>query len=144
VLYSVDRLFDYVVGVLGGALYAQPMMARLWSETQEALHRAEGRSALDVRVVKVIGLLHILSEQTRLFPSRDAIRFALAEVPGDVNRGAVDAAISGLEAATLITYRPFKKAFRPYAGSEIDIEERQSKRRVSSMLSRGKLWYLHA
>ena len=127
--YNLSRLFDYVVSTFAGALFSQGATARLWSETQEAVFRCEGRSELDLRLVKTIGLLHILAEQTRISPTREVLRFAFAG--GDVTAAEVDLAIDGLEMSTLITYRAFRKAYRPYAGSEIDVEERVREARAS-------------
>ena len=118
-LIRVDHLYDYVVSTLGSALYSHPT-AKLWSETQEALYRLSNTSTLQTRVVKTIGLLHILGEQTRILPSKKVLEFALKE-PG-ITTLEVGQAVDALEAATLITYRRFKKAYRLYEGSDVDID----------------------
>lgn len=117
----VDHLYDYVVATLGSALYSHAT-AKLWSETQEALYRLSNTSALQSRLVKTIGLLHILGEQTRILPSKKALEFALIE--SGITSAHISEAIDALETKTLITYRRFKKAYRLYEGSDVDIDAR--------------------
>lgn len=124
-LLRPDVLYDYVMQTLGPSLYAHPS-AKLWGETEQALHRLrDNPSPLKSRLVKTIGLLHILGEQTRVLPSRPVLAFALGE-----DARAVDAALDALEGETLITFRQFKQAFRPYEGSDVDIEARRREARA--------------
>ena len=120
-LLHVDHLYDYVVSTLGSALYSHPT-AKLWSETQEALYRLSNTSPLQSRLVKTIGLLHILGEQTRILPSKKILEFALADA--NITHEQTAQAVDALETATLITYRRFKKAYRLYEGSDVDIDAR--------------------
>ena len=115
------HLYDYITAAFGPTLYAHPT-AKLWSEAEEALLRVQGRGPLQAALVKTVGLLHILGEGTRVPPSRDVLRFALMESGGDETP--VDDALAALQTATLVTYRQFRKAFRLYEGSDIDIDDR--------------------
>ncbi|RYZ84431.1 MAG: AAA family ATPase, partial [Proteobacteria bacterium] len=64
--YRIDTLFDYVTAALGSALYSAPGYGKLWSQIQESVARCENRGdALESRVVKTIGLLHLLGESSR-------------------------------------------------------------------------------
>lgn len=117
----VHHLYDYIVATLGSTLYSHPT-ARLWSETEEALFRLRDGDPLQSRLLKTIGLLHILGEQTRMLPSREVLTLALGD--HEVGPEQVEAAIARLEAATLITFRQFKNAYRPYEGSDIDVDAR--------------------
>jgi len=117
----LDHLYDYVVATLGSSLYSHPT-SKLWSETEDALYRVADKPPVQSRLVKTIGLLHILGEQTRISPSKDVLRFALSEEAGADD--AVDEAIAALESSTLITYRRFKGAYRLYEGSDIDVDAR--------------------
>lgn len=117
---TVADLYDYVTATLGTSLYSHAQAGKLWSETQEALARCWNRPPLHARLVKTIGLLHLLGESARLLPSKELLRFAC----DDVAEGEIDTALAELQSATLITYRHYKKAYRPYEGSDIDIEAR--------------------
>lgn len=120
-LLRLDHLYDYIVRAFGSSLYSHTT-AKLWGETEDALHRLRDRDPLQARLVKTIGLLSILGDQVHVAPSRETLLFTLA---GEgIRPEEVEAAISSLETATLITYRHFKKAYRLYEGSDVDIEAR--------------------
>jgi hypothetical protein len=129
-LLRPHHLYDYVVRALGSSLYAHPQSGRLWSETEEALHRLRDRPVLHGRLVKTIGLLHILGDQTRVLPSADVLAFALSG-EDNVSPGEVAAATTALEAETLIIYRHFKKAYRLYEGSDVDVDARLREARAN-------------
>ena len=120
-LLSLDGLYDYIVTTLGSSLYSHAT-AKLWAETADALMRLRDASPIQSRLIKVIGLLHILGEQTRVLPSKEMLIFALSGA--DVSPSEIEGAITKLQSATLITYRKFKNAYRPYEGSDIDIDAR--------------------
>jgi hypothetical protein len=124
--YRVDALYDYAIEAFGAGLYAVPGYGKLWSQIGEAVYRCENRGdagGLAARVVKTVGLLHLLGESARLLPSAALVRFALAGAGAD-DPAAVDAALRDLTRETVLTYRRFKDAYRPYEGSDIDVEER--------------------
>ncbi len=114
----VSDVFDYVLGALGANVSGHAQAGKLWSATQDALIRCEARPPLWADLVKTIGLLHLLGDAARLPASREILYFACdGHSPAEI-----DAALSGLQAATLITYRHYKKAFRPFEGSDLDVE----------------------
>lgn len=121
--YRIDALYDYAVTALGTTLYAVPGYGRLWSQVQEAVYRCESLGgALEARIVKTVGLLHLLGETARLMPSAEVIEFALTDESTSPEE--IRAALVRLTRATVITFRQFKNAYRPYEGSDIDVEER--------------------
>ncbi len=118
---TLDGLYDYVVMTFGSSLYSHAT-SKLWAETADSLLRLRDADPLQSRLVKVIGLLHILGEQTRVLPSKKVLTFALSGP--DVSPEQIEEAIAKLQSATIITYRKFKDAYRPYEGSDIDIDAR--------------------
>ena len=121
--YRVDALFDYVTAALSTALYSMPSYSKLWSQIQESVARCENRgNALETRVVKTVGLLHLLGESSRLSPSPEVVRFAL--VDEITSQSDVDAALKRLTQETILNFRTFRNVYRPYEGSDIDVEER--------------------
>jgi len=120
-LLRIDLLYDYVVSSLHSVLYAHAT-AKMWSEAEEALFRLRNRDLLQSRVIKTIALLQILGEQTRILPTREILRFSLVEE--GISQSDVDTAIAALQTQTLITYRQFRKAYRLYEGSDIDVDVR--------------------
>jgi hypothetical protein len=117
----IHHLYDYIVATLGSTLYTHTT-AELWSEAEETLFRIRGRNPLYAQLIKTIAVLHILSEQTHIVPSKEMLVFALEDE--GVSRSKVESAIDELEGETLIAYRQFKKAYRLYEGSDIDIDAR--------------------
>lgn len=116
----LSEMYDYVVGALGSHLSSHARAGRLWLVTQDALLRCEGKPPVWAALIKTIGLLHALGDSSRLPASREMLHFACDEYPTDE----IDAALAGMQAATFITYRHFKGAYRPYEGSDIDVEAR--------------------
>ena len=119
--FRPDALYDYIVQNLSSTIYAHAT-AKLWSEAEEAIYRLRDKDPLQVRVVKTIGLLHILGEQTGILPSENALIFALADAL--IPEQAIRNVLEELKTATLIVYRQFKQAYRLYEGSDVDIEAR--------------------
>ena len=116
-----DHLYDYIVHALSSTIYAH-QTAKLWSETEETLFRLRDKEPLQSQLVKTIGLLHILGEQTGILPSKEMLQFALSN--SVVSDQEIETQLDGLKTATLITYRQFKRAYRLYEGSDVDIEAR--------------------
>jgi len=114
----VADVYDWAAGALGASVSGHAQAGRLWSATQDALLRCEARPPVWAALVKTIGLLHALGDAARLAPSREMLHFACdAFTPEEI-----DTALAQLQSATLITYRHYRKAFRPYEGSDIDID----------------------
>ena len=116
----LNEMYDYIVGALGSHLSNHARTGRLWLVTQDALLRCEGKPPVWAAVIKTIGLLHALGDSSRLSASSELLHFACDDYPADE----IDVALAGMQAATFITYRHFKGAYRPYEGSDIDIEAR--------------------
>ena len=116
----VSEMYDYVVGALGAHLSGHAQSGRLWRVTQDALMRCEDRPPVWAALLKTIGLLHALGDASRLPASREMLYFAC----DDFSTEEIDQALSQMQAATYITYRHFKAAYRPFEGSDIDIEAR--------------------
>lgn len=127
----VSDIYDYVVSALGIHLSGHAQAGRLWLVTQDALQRCEGKSPVWAALIKTIGLLHALGDAARLPASREILRFACDDFPPDE----IDAALAQMQSATYITYRHFKAAYRPYEGSDIDIEARLREARAEIALA---------
>ena len=127
----VADIYDYVVSALGTHLSGHAQAGRLWLVTQDALQRCEGKPPVWTALIKTIGLLHALGDTARLPASREILRFACDDFPPDE----IDAALAQMQSATYINYRHFKKAYRPYEGSDIDIDARLREARAEIALA---------
>ena len=115
-LYTVDRLYDYALGVLGSRLFGRE--GRSWAEIDGALRRCSAAAtALDERIVKTVGLLGMLGDQVGLRASADVVAAACG---GD--RSEVDSVLERLKAESVFVYRQFRDSYRIWEGSDLDLD----------------------
>lgn len=122
----LDYLYDYVVTALGSGLYTQSN-AKRWAEVEAALNRLSDSPEIEVRLVKVIGLLRVLGEVGNLKPSIEMLRFALSD--GKISEGDVTSGLERLQKRSVIVYRRHSGAFGLWEGSDIDIDEKAAEAR---------------
>lgn len=120
--YRLDELYDYVVAALGSGLYVQARGKR-WAEIADALGRLPVQStSLDARLIKSIGLLGILGDQSRLKASKRILSYALADGKR-VSAEDVHRAIDRLVESKIAVYRRHRDAYGLWEGSDIDLDE---------------------
>lgn len=118
--YRLDRLYDYVLGALGAGLYAHSQGKR-WAEVEDALARLPKEStALEVSLVKAIGLLTLLGDQQYLKASPSVLAYALAY---QATAGDVDTALDRLTQLGIAVYRAFNDTYALWQGSDIDLDQ---------------------
>lgn len=119
--YRLDNLYDYVVAALGSGLYIRSGGKR-WAEIEEALQRLPREPrALDVRLIKAIGMLGLLGDQRYLRASGDVLTYALAD--GRITSEEVRASRERLVGWGIAVYRRFKDAYTLWQGSDLDLDE---------------------
>lgn len=124
--YRLDQLYDYVLTAMGSALYSLPQ-GKKWAEIEYALERLPKNSpAVDVRVVKAIGLLGLLGDQRHLKASSSVLAYALADGKTTTAED-VHAATQRLCDHGIAIYRQHREAFGLWEGSDIDLDERFQK-----------------
>ena len=133
-----DALYDYALAHLSQSLFTVGGAGKLWAQVTTAVARCENRTPLFGRVVKTVGLLHILGEQTRFSPTREVLHWCLCDTNAadPVTGEDVDAVLESLMRQTLLTYREVRRAYRPYEGSDVDVAERLKEAR-QEMSGRG-------
>ena len=112
---GVDQLFDFFVDS-GGGVSAQHN-ARL-TEINVTIREATGLQPDEIRLLKVVGVLNLLSQGGPLRASPAVIEFALSATgePGSPER-----TIKALEQRGLLTYRAFADEYRLWRGSDLDL-----------------------
>lgn len=120
---ALDCVYDYLTSAIGSALIAGPD-GRKWAEVDSALHRIPDASVFESKVLKTIGLFHVLGELGKIKCSRELLHFALTDLGTDGNQ--VNVAISSLQQKSVITERRFNDTFAIWEGSDVDLEERFS------------------
>jgi hypothetical protein len=123
---KLDNLYDYVVTALGSGLYTQNN-AKKWAEVETALNRLVDSPEIEVRVVKIVGLLRIIGEVGSLKPSREILQFALSD--GKVMAEDVNSALERLQKRSVIVYRRHSNSFSLWEGSDIDIDDKVAEAR---------------
>ncbi len=112
---SLDQLYDFFINSAGGANAQHD--ARL-TEVNVTIREASGLTADEARVLKIVGVLNLLSQGGPLRASRHVIAFALSArgTPTDPEE-----ILRALEQRGLLTYRAFADEYRLWRGSDLDL-----------------------
>ena len=119
-LYTPDLLWEYLRLNLEPAIMASPDGHR-WALAVEALERchALGGTELQLRLLQCIALIDLFKERSGLVPSLNLLGCALPEEDSQ----AIDAALSELQAASLVIFRKFSGSYSIFEGSDFDVDE---------------------
>lgn len=114
---GLDRLYDFFItnAAGNGGRHA----ARL-TEIDTTLRETTGLTEEQRRVLKVIGVLNVLSQGGPLRASIPVIRYALSSTAPVTDR-IVQRLISELEVRGILTYRRFADEYRLWQGSDLDL-----------------------
>ena len=117
--YTPELLWDYLQVNLEPSIIASPDGHR-WAMAIEALERchAIGGDELQIRLLKVIGLVDLFKERSGLVASLDLLKLAIA----DCRDQEMQAALADMEKASLIIFRKFSNSYSVFEGSDFDIE----------------------
>ena len=116
-LYTVDRLYDYVAGMLGHRVLGRD--GRRWAEIDTALRRLPPESdAVDEQVLKTVGLLGMLGDHVGLRASAEIVAASV-----DDDRAAVEGSLERLARRSALVFRKFRDAFQIWEGSDLDLDE---------------------
>lgn len=116
--YTPDQLYDYVTCSLGTALYHE-RTGRRWALVQSTLDRLRHVDALDVRIIKTVGLMAAIGEINDLRATPELVALAL-----DLSLEETQVALERLVRKSALVYRSFVQAYHLWDGSDIDLEAR--------------------
>lgn len=121
-LIGVEALYDYFVESVRSQLMAA-RGARRWLEVEARIRdAATSLPPLELRLLKVVGILNLASAGGSLRASRAITEYAALTDPNDgESRRAAQGALDGLVSAGLITFRQFADEYRVWAGSDFDL-----------------------
>ena len=115
-LYTVDRLYDYAIGMLGSRVLSRD--GRQWAEIDTALKRLPSESeAVDEQVLKTVGLLGMLGDQVGLRASAEVVGTCIEDGT------AADEALERLKQRSILVHRQFRDAFQIWEGSDLDLDD---------------------
>lgn len=111
------HIFDYFVASQSGLL-TDPLTHRRWAEVVTALDRLGDAPALEVELLKTIGLFNLAGVQGGLKASFEILQLCFEHKPNELT-----AAFEVLQQRSVITYQKFSGEYRVWQGSDFDIEE---------------------
>ncbi|PEG34375.1 hypothetical protein CQY20_25930 [Mycolicibacterium agri] len=117
---SLDLLFDYFLESSSSMIGVADSASR-WIEIETRIRDAAGLTNGQLKVLKAIGLLNLVSSGGRIRASRPLLELALAADPDCVED--VDVVLASLVDAGLVTYRAFSDEFRIWQGSDYNLRK---------------------
>jgi hypothetical protein len=119
----LPELFDYLSANFQGRLYT--CRARAITETMERLSSTPGLDELETDLLKTIGMLNWLAENSHFQATESSIILSLQSP--EISEEEIRRALKSLQMRSLIVYRRFNQTYSIWQGSDVDIEERLQK-----------------
>jgi hypothetical protein len=129
--YRLSHLYDYVTASLGSGLNVGDAAAR-WAEAQNTLDRAAQCGAVEVILIKNVGIISALGGLGELKPSLPVLSFTTGATVAETS-----ALKNGLVKRSLVVERRYNDTLALWEGSDIDLEGRlrEASRRVTEKFS---------
>ncbi|KPQ40624.1 MAG: hypothetical protein HLUCCO16_02250 [Phormidium sp. OSCR] len=141
---KLDRVYDYFVETVGMGLSYRPN-AQKWVEIQGLIQDAKHLEAEKLRVLKVIGMLNLLSVTGVARASWELVVSSLCDTPDEAaERDGWGSVIETLLKQNLLTYHRTRDELRIWEGSEfnvdaeVDARMQDNRKSLREMLSQ---WY---
>ncbi|MFN2505378.1 MAG: hypothetical protein ABR540_14335 [Acidimicrobiales bacterium] len=112
---DLDAAYDYFVGAAATMIASAPDAGR-WLEIEARLRDVQGVGAQELRLLKTIAVLNLVSAGGSLRASAPVLALAL-----DDRTEALAVRLAELERRGLVTYRDFAGEYRIWQGSDFDI-----------------------
>ena len=122
-LAGLDLLYDYFLESSGSMIGVADGASR-WMEIETRIRDNAGLTPEQLRAVKTIGVLNLVSSGGRIRASRSLLELALATTDSDQSpRDSIDLEplLASLTEAGLITYRAFSDEYRIWQGSDYNL-----------------------
>jgi hypothetical protein len=117
---GLDRVYDYFLDSAGTSVGASATASR-WLEIEHRLRDTMGLSPDELKALKAIGVLNLVSSSGTLRASERLLLASLAPVMPHLDTKELKALLAQLEAKGLITYREFSDEYRIWQGSDYDL-----------------------
>ena len=121
---TVDQLFDYFIAI-HHSTYQKFDSARL-TEIKTIIRDSHGLTELELKLIKIIGLLNLVTNSGYLRASKQILEYAIGCT--------IQKTLDKLEKKSIITYRSYADEYRIWHGSDIDLNAliEQTKQRHKS------------
>ncbi|WP_040898619.1 hypothetical protein, partial [Xenococcus sp. PCC 7305] len=119
---KLDRVYDYFIEAAGMGLVSRSNMQR-WVEIQDLIADAKYLDLDILRVLKTIGILNLVTFTGLTRASRELVKFAMCDRPGDTKEiESWDRVIGELLEKGLITHRRQLNELRIWQGSDFNVD----------------------
>ena len=122
-MFSIADLYDYLNINMGHRLYAS-RNGKKWLEIESAISQLSDPSAMEVKLIKTIGVLSIVGEVIpNLKASEPLLRYALDD-KAEGFESEFKKILNTLKKRSITIYRRYNKTYALWQGSDVDIEAR--------------------
>jgi hypothetical protein len=119
-LVGLDLLYDYFLESSGSMISVADNASR-WIEIETRIRDSAGLGSAELRAIKAIGVLNLVSAGGRIRASRAMLDFALAGGPNADATPNVGDVLASLVDSGLVVYRSFSDEYRIWQGSDYDL-----------------------
>ncbi|UGQ39589.1 hypothetical protein [Rhodococcus aetherivorans] len=139
-LLGLDRVYDYFLESATTMIGVSDTASR-WLEIETRIRDTAGLSSAQLRALKSIGVLNLVSSGGKIRASRAMLHFCLlGSGDGMDSPEEVDEVLNTLEVSGLVVYRTFSDEYRVWQGSDYDLRRAiESARRQCSDLDLASL-----
>ena len=135
-MVGLDRVYDYFLESSTTTI-STSSTANRWIEIETRIRDAQGLDRLELKLLKSIGILNLVSSGGLIRASRDVLKLAVAESTAKVHSkidSVLDKSLAKLESKGLVVYRSFADEFRVWQGSDFDLRAavEQTRRTLSA------------
>lgn len=136
----LDHVYDYFVESVSTSISTSDLASR-WIEIETRIRDTAGLTELQVKVLKTIGILNLVSAGGLFRASKNAVAFALKDsVYGagtardivDAIEGNSEKNVKGLIEMGILVYREFADEFRIWLGTDFPIQEKMQTHRFDA------------
>jgi len=118
----LHHVYDYFLASAPSMVSASPHAAR-WIEIETRIRDAGSLSVPEIKVLKTVAVLNLVSAGGAARASRAVLHYALADGRDGTKDGlALDLLLETLENRGYLTYREFADEFRIWSGTDYDIQ----------------------
>jgi hypothetical protein len=118
-LVGLDRVYDYFLEASSSMIGVADSASR-WLEIETRVRDTAGLTQAQLKVLKTIGLLNLVSSGGRVRASRGVIQLATQHGESEVD---VDPVLESLIEAGIVTYRAFSDEYRIWHGSDYNLRK---------------------
>ena len=110
-------IYDYFITNQASSI-GDYLTHRRWAEVVTALERLNTQDAVDIEILKSIGLLNIIGSKGGFKPSGALLETVLSDTGAGLS-----GSLGRLEEQSIVTYRKYSGEYRVWQGSDFDLEE---------------------